>query len=77
VHTKTARKEQSAIRLRHMEEKFSGLTAPKKGRARTQHRVPTDQLANMDGLNVRHRQPRPHYTGQKTFIAKTRRHMEE
>jgi hypothetical protein len=60
-----------------MEEKFSGLTAPKKGHARTQHRVPTDQLANMDGLNVRHRQPRPHYTGQKTFIAKTRRHMEE
>jgi hypothetical protein len=29
VHTKTARKEQSAIRLRHMEEKFGELTVPK------------------------------------------------
>jgi hypothetical protein len=33
VYTKTARKEQPVIRLRHMEEKFGGLTVPKKGRA--------------------------------------------
>jgi hypothetical protein len=35
VHTKTVRTEQPAIHLRHVEEKFGGLTVPKKGRART------------------------------------------
>ena len=35
VHTKTTCKEQSTICLRHMEERFGGLTVPKKGRART------------------------------------------
>jgi hypothetical protein len=35
VHMKTTRKEQPAIRLRHMEEKFGGLTVPKKGCAHT------------------------------------------
>jgi hypothetical protein len=59
VHTKTARKEQPTIRLRHMEEKFGGLTVPKKGRARTQHRLPTNQLTDMDGPNVCRHQPRP------------------
>jgi hypothetical protein len=34
VHMKTARKEQSAICLWHMEERFGGLTVPKKGCAR-------------------------------------------
>jgi hypothetical protein len=43
VHTKTTHKEQPAIRLRHMEEKFGGLTVPKKGRVCTQHGVPTNQ----------------------------------
>jgi hypothetical protein len=35
VLMKTARKKQPTIRLRHMEEKFGGLTVPKKGRVRT------------------------------------------
>ena len=59
VHTKTSRKEQPVIRLQHMEEKFSGQTVRKKGRARTQHGVPTNHLADMDGLNICRRQPRP------------------
>jgi hypothetical protein len=63
MHTKTARKEQPMIHLRHMEEKFGGLTVRKKGRACTQHRVPTNYLADMDGLNIRRHQPRPWYTG--------------
>jgi hypothetical protein len=66
-------KKQLAIRLWHMEEKFSGLTVPKKGRARTQHGVPTNQLADMDGPNVRRRQPRPRYAGaEDKLIAETR-----
>jgi hypothetical protein len=52
VHMKTARKEQLVICLRHMGERFGGLTMPKKGRARTQHRVPTDHLVDMDGPNI-------------------------
>jgi hypothetical protein len=44
--------------LRHMEKKFGGLTVPKKGRARIQHGVLTNQLADMDCLNVRHHQLR-------------------
>jgi hypothetical protein len=63
VHTKTARKEQSAICLWHMEERFGGLTVPKKGCARTQHGVPTDHLVDMNGPNIRCRQPRPWYIG--------------
>jgi hypothetical protein len=63
VHTKTARKEQLAIRLRHMEEKFGGLTVPKKGRAHTQQGVPTNHLADMDGPNIHRHQPRPWYIG--------------
>ena len=70
VHTKTAREEQPAICLRHMEERFGGLTMPKKGRACTQHGVPTDHLADMDGPNIRYRQPRLWYMGAKDkFIA--------
>jgi hypothetical protein len=61
-----------------MEEKFGGLTVPKKGRARTQHGIPTNQLANMDSPNIRRCQPRPRYAGpEDKLIAKTRRHMEE
>jgi hypothetical protein len=63
VHMKTARKKQPAIRLRHMEEKFGGLTVPKKRCARTQHGVPANQLADMDGPNIRRRQPRLRYVG--------------
>jgi hypothetical protein len=78
VHMKTTRKEQPAIRLQHMEEKFGGLTVPKKGRAHTQQGVPTNQLADMDGPNVCRRQPRPRYAwAEDKLIAKTRRHMEE
>jgi hypothetical protein len=78
VHMKTTHKKQLAIRLWHMEEKFGGLTVPKKGRARTQHGVPTDQLADMDGLNVRRRQPRPRYAGaEDKRITETRLHMEK
>jgi hypothetical protein len=78
VHTKTTHKEQPAIRLRHMEEKFGGLTMRKKGRARTQHRVPTNQLVDMDGSNIHRRQPRPWYTGaEDKFIVEYRQHMEE
>jgi hypothetical protein len=40
------------ICLRHMEERFGGLTVPKKGHARTQHRVHTDHLVDMDGPNI-------------------------
>jgi hypothetical protein len=78
VHTKTTRKEQPAICLRHMEEKFGGLTVRKKGHACTQHEVLTNQLADMDGPNVRHRQPRHCYAeAEDKLIAKTRQHMEE
>jgi hypothetical protein len=78
VHMKTARKKQPAICFRHMEEKFGGLTVPKKGRARTQHGVPTNQLADMDGPNVRCHQPRPRYAGaEDKLIAETQQHMKE
>jgi hypothetical protein len=78
VHTKTACKEQPAIYLWHMKVKFGCLTMPKKGHARTQHRVPTNQLADMDGPNVRCCQPRPHYAGEEDkLIAGTRQHLEE
>jgi hypothetical protein len=63
VHMKIARKEQPAICLRHMEERFGGLTVPKKGRVCTQHGVPTDHLTDMDGPNIHRRQPRSWYTG--------------
>ena len=63
VHIKTARKEQLAICLRHIEERFGSLTVPKKGHARTQHGVSTDHLADIDGLNICHRQPRLWYMG--------------
>ena len=59
MHTKVARMVQPAIRLWHMEERFSGLTMQKKGHAHTQHGVPTDHLADMDRLNVHRCQPRP------------------
>jgi hypothetical protein len=48
VHTEAAYKEQLAIRLRHMEERFGSLIRQKKEHARIQHEVPTDHLANMD-----------------------------
>jgi hypothetical protein len=51
------------IRLWHMEEKFGSLTVQKKGCARTQHGIPTDHLADMDGPNIHRRQPRPWYIG--------------
>jgi hypothetical protein len=78
VHTKSARKEQLAICLRHMEERFGGLTVPKKGRVCTQHGVPTNHLADMDGPNIHRCQPRLWYTGaEDKFIVEHRRHMEE
>ena len=78
VHMKTAHKEQPEIRLWHVEEKFSGLTVPKKGRAHTQHGVPTDHLADIDGPNIHRHKLRSWYTGVgDKFIAKYRRHMEE
>ena len=78
VHTKTTHKEQPAICLRHMEEKFGGLTVRKKGRARTQHGVPNDHLANMDGPNICRRQPRPWYTeAEDKLIAAYQWHMEQ
>jgi hypothetical protein len=70
VRIKAARKEQLAIHLWHMKERFGGLTLRKKGCACTQHGVPTDYLADMDGLNVRHHQPRSHGTrGWKTNLS--------
>jgi hypothetical protein len=63
VHTKTTRKEQLAICLRHMEERFGDLIVPKKGCVRTQHEVPTNYLADMDGPNIHCRQPRSWYMG--------------
>jgi hypothetical protein len=51
------------ICLRHMEEKFGGLTVRKKGHACTQCGVHTNHLANMDGPNVCHCKPRQRYTG--------------
>jgi hypothetical protein len=68
VHTKTARNEQPTICLRHMKERFGGLTVLKKGRACTQHGVLTDHLANMDGPNICRRQPRPWYTGAEDLL---------
>jgi hypothetical protein len=71
VHTKAACKEQPAIRLQNME-RFDGLTVQRKGCASTQHEVPIDHLADMDGLNVRHHQPRPQYTRvEGKFITET------
>jgi hypothetical protein len=73
VHTKTARKEQLAICLRHMKEKFGGLTVPRNGHVRTQHRVPANQLVDMDGPNVRRCQPSSRYVGvEDKLIAETR-----
>jgi hypothetical protein len=44
VCTEVACKEQSAICLWHMKDRFGGLTVRKKGRVRTQHEVlPTDK----------------------------------
>jgi hypothetical protein len=61
-----------------MEEKFGGLSMWKKGRVPTQHGVPTDHLADMDGPNIRPRQPRPWYTGaDDKLIAAYRRHMKQ
>jgi hypothetical protein len=61
-----------------MEEKFGGLTVWKKGRARTQHGVPTNHLADMDGPNIRHRQSRLWYTGaEDKLIVAYQRHMEQ
>jgi hypothetical protein len=78
VQTKTTRKEQPVICLWHMEERFGGLTMPKKGRARTQHGVLTNHLVDMDGPNIHHRQPRPWYTeAVDKFIAEYQRQMEE
>ena len=78
MHTKATRKEQPTIRLWYINERFGSLTVWKKEHARIQHGVPTDHLADMEGLNVRRRQPRPWYTGVKdTFISKTRQHMKE
>jgi hypothetical protein len=77
VHTKTTRKEEPVICLRHMEEKFGGLTVPKKGREHTQHEVPTNQLADMDGPNVHRCQPRQHYArAEDKLIVETRQHMD-
>jgi hypothetical protein len=59
MHIETSHKEQPTIRLEHIEERFDGLTVRKKGHARTQHGVPTDHLADMDGPKVCRRQPRP------------------
>jgi hypothetical protein len=67
--TEASHKEQQAISLWHMEEKFGGLTMWKKGCVHTQHGVPTDHLANMDCPKVRHRQPRPrHAVAEDKFI---------
>jgi hypothetical protein len=78
VHIKTAHKEPPTICLRHMEERFGGLTVPKKGHARNQHEVSIDHLADMDGPNIRRCQPRPWYTGVgDKFSAEYRRHMEK
>jgi hypothetical protein len=50
----------------------------KKGCACTQHRVPTDYLADMDDLNIRRHQPRPWYMGvEDKLIATYQRHMEQ
>jgi hypothetical protein len=50
----------------------------KKGHARTLHKVPTNQLADIDGPNVRRRQPRPWYTrAEDKFLVEYRQHMEE
>jgi hypothetical protein len=68
-HTKTTYKEQPAICLWHMDERFGSVTVPKKGRVRTQHRVLIDHLAKMDGPNIRCYQPRPWYTGWKTNLS--------
>jgi hypothetical protein len=69
MHMKIALKEQLAICLQHMEDKFGCLMVPKKGRVHTQHRVLTNQLADIDGLNVRHHQPRPRYAEGKTNLS--------
>jgi hypothetical protein len=46
-----------------MEERFGGVTMQKLECECTQHGVPNNHLADMDGLSVRRRQPRLRYTG--------------
>jgi hypothetical protein len=61
-----------------MEERFGSLIVRNEGRACTQHGVPTDHLADMDGLNICRCQPKLWYAGAKNkFIAETRQHMKE
>ena len=55
VSTEASPKEKLTICLQHIEERFGGLTMGKKERARTQHGVPTDHLANMNDLSIRRR----------------------
>jgi hypothetical protein len=64
-------KEQPMICLRHIKERFGGVAVQKREHERTQHGVLIDHLANMDGLNVYCRQPKPQYTGaEDKFISK-------
>ncbi|XP_059455706.1 uncharacterized protein LOC132185910 [Corylus avellana] len=71
VRTEAVRKKQLVIRLRHMEERFGGLTVRNEGCARTQHGVPTDHSADMDGPSVCRRQPKLRYAGaEDKFIVK-------
>jgi hypothetical protein len=57
VRTDVERKGQPAIHLWHLEERFGSLSVQKE-RARTQHTVPTNHLANMDGPSAPRHQPK-------------------
>jgi hypothetical protein len=63
MRTDMACKEQPAIHLKHMEERFGGIAVQKREQVRTQQGVPTDHLADMGGPNIHRRQPRLRYAG--------------
>jgi hypothetical protein len=68
VCTEAVHKDQLAIHFQHMEERFGGIAMQKREHERTQHKVPTDHLADMDGLSIHRRQPRSQNAGQETNL---------
>ena len=51
VHSKAACKDQPAIHLWHMDERFGGIAVQKRKQLHTQHGVPTDHFVDVGGPN--------------------------
>ena len=52
VRIGAAHKDQPAIPLLHMEERFGGIVMQERERVHAQHKVPTNHFANMGGWMV-------------------------